>query len=92
MSGAITITIDGVEVQAQRGQTIMTAADAADIYIPRLCAHRELSPFGACRVCTVMVDGLPKAACTEPVSDGAVVENETPESQTQEQQLVKCTF
>ncbi|MFW6155586.1 MAG: 2Fe-2S iron-sulfur cluster-binding protein [Planctomycetota bacterium] len=78
MSKTITFTIDGVEVQAQPGQTILQAADAAGIYIPRLCAHKDLSPFGACRVCTVMVNGRPQSACTQPVAPDAVVENDTP--------------
>ncbi len=77
MSEKITFTIDGVDVQAEHGQTILKAADAAGIYIPRLCAHKELSPFGACRVCTVMVNGRPQSACTQPVAEGAVVENDT---------------
>jgi len=77
MSDTITFTIDGVEVAATPGQTILQAADAAGIYIPRLCAHKDLSPFGACRVCTVMVNGRPQSACTQPVADGAIVENDT---------------
>ena len=77
MSQTITFTIDGVKVEAEAGQTILQAADAAGIYIPRLCAHNELSPFGACRVCTVMVNGRPQAACTQPVAEGIVVENDT---------------
>jgi len=92
MSDTITITIDGVEIQAERGQTIMVAADAAGIYIPRLCAQRELSPFGACRVCTVMVDGRPRTACTEPVSDGAIIENETPQLLDTRRALVEMLF
>mgnify|MGYP006297145921 FL=1 len=78
MSDKITFTIDGVEVTAEPGQTILQAADAAGIYIPRLCAHRELKPWGACRVCTVLVNGRPQSACTQPVAQGAVVENDTP--------------
>ena len=77
MSDKITFTIDGVEVQAEAGQTILQAADEAGIYIPRLCAHNKLSPFGACRVCTVMVNGRPQTACTQPVAEGMVVENDT---------------
>ncbi len=77
MSKSITLTIDGVEVTAQAGQTILQAAEAAGIYIPRLCAKTDLSPFGACRVCTVFADGRPQAACTQPVSNGMVVQSET---------------
>ncbi|HOI55794.1 MAG TPA: 2Fe-2S iron-sulfur cluster-binding protein [Phycisphaerae bacterium] len=77
MSETITFTIDGKEVSAQPGQTIMQAADAAGIYIPRLCAFEGLVPHGSCRVCTVMVNGRAQAACTQPVADGIVVENDT---------------
>ena len=77
MSDTITFTIDGVEVQGEPGQTIMAAADAAGVYIPRLCAKEELSPFGSCRVCTVMCDGRPQAACTQPVAEGMVVESDS---------------
>jgi len=73
----ITIFIDGKEVKAQAGQTIMEAADAAGIYIPRLCAKEGLSPYGSCRVCTVMCNGRPQTACTQPVAEGMVVENDT---------------
>ena len=80
MSDTITLTIDGAEIQGKRGQTILEAADVAGIYIPRLCAIvGELAPHGSCRVCTVMADGRPQAACTQPIADGMVVENETPQ-------------
>ena len=77
MSDAIVFTIDGVEVHGEPGQTIMQAADAAGIYIPRLCAKDELSPYGSCRVCTVLVNGRPQAACTQPIAPGMIVENGT---------------
>lgn len=77
MSNTFTFTIDGVEVQASRGQTILEAADAAGIYIPRLCHMKGLTPYGSCRVCTVMVNGRPQASCTQPAAPGAVVLNDT---------------
>ena len=77
MSDTVTFTIDGVEVRGEPGQTIMQAADAAGIYIPRLCSVTDLEPHGSCRVCTVMVNGRPQAACTQPIADGIVVENNT---------------
>ena len=77
MSQTITFMIDGVKVPATPGQTILEAAEAANIYIPRLCHHRELQPFGACRICTVLVNGRPASACTQPVAPGMIVENDT---------------
>ena len=77
MNHTFTFTIDGAEVRGRPGQTIMQAADEAGIYIPRLCAHKELVPHGSCRVCTVFVNGRPQSACTQPAAPGIIVENET---------------
>jgi len=79
MSENVTFSIDGVEVAGQRGQTILQAADEAGIYIPRLCTAPGLSPGGACRVCTVLVNGRPQAACTHPIGPGMLVESSKPE-------------
>jgi [NiFe] hydrogenase diaphorase moiety small subunit len=92
MSEIVTFTIDGVEVKGQAGQTIMQAASAAGIYIPRLCAQKDLTPHGSCRVCTVMVNGRPQAACIQPVAEGSVVENETPEIKDLRKSLVEMLF
>jgi len=92
MSEKITFTIDGVEVQADRGQTILKAAQEAGVYIPRLCAKDELSPFGACRVCTVLVNGRAQAACTEPCSPGAIVESETEQVQGIRKKIIEMLF
>lgn len=71
-------TIDGVEVRAEPGQTIMEAADAAGVYIPRLCDHEGLRHQGGCRVCTVKAGGRSVSACTQPAEPGQSVEAETP--------------
>jgi len=92
MSDTITLTIDGVEIQGIPGQTIMEAADAAGIYIPRLCAMKDLTPHGSCRVCTVMVNGRSQAACTQPVAQGIVVESETEEVNTIRRDIVDMLF
>jgi len=76
---AVSVTIDGIEVRAEPGMTVLEAARAADIYIPTLCYHPKLSPFGACRLCVVEIEetrGFP-TACTVPVSDGMVIRTET---------------
>ncbi len=92
MSDTITFTIDGVEIEATRGQSIMKAADEAGIYIPRLCAKDELEPFGACRVCTVLVNGRPQSACTQPVAPGIVVENDTETLRNTRRLLIEMLF
>ncbi|MCF7853449.1 MAG: (2Fe-2S)-binding protein [Candidatus Pacebacteria bacterium] len=92
MSTTITFTIDGVDVQGEPGQTIMQAADAAGIYIPRLCAFEDLSPHGSCRVCTVMVNGRPQSACTQPISEGMTVENNTDEITEIRKDIIEMLF
>lgn len=89
MSDPVRFTLDGVEVRATRGQKILEAADAAGIYIPRLCWLAELTPGGACRLCTVLVDGRPLAACTQPVAEGIVVENDVPELHEWRRQILE---
>lgn len=88
----ITFTIDGAKVVANPGETIMQAADRAGIYIPRLCAHKTLHPFGACRVCTVLVNGRPQSACTQPAAEGAVVENDTEQLRDARSSLIEMLF
>jgi [NiFe] hydrogenase diaphorase moiety small subunit len=92
MSDTIQFTIDGVEVAGRPGQTILQAAEAAGVYIPRLCAHKDLTPHGSCRVCTVKVNGRPAAACTQPVAPGMSVENDTPELKEHRSALVEMLF
>ena len=69
--------VDGVQVTATPGQSILEACDAAGIYIPRLCYHPDLEPGGNCRVCTCTVNGRNVAACVTPAAYGIVVENDT---------------
>lgn len=88
----VTITIDGVEVKAQEGQTILQAADAAGIYIPRLCYHKDLPPGGHCRVCTVKVNGRPTSSCTFPVAEGLIVENDTDELKGMRRTIIEMLF
>ena len=51
----ILVKIDGKEVQAHEGLTILEAAQSAGISIPTLCHHEKLEPFGGCRLCIVKV-------------------------------------
>lgn len=89
---SMTIIIDGVEVPAKPGQTVLEAADEAGIYIPRLCYHPSLPPGGHCRVCTVKINGRPFNSCTYPVSDGLVVENETDELRAMRTSIIEMLF
>jgi predicted molibdopterin-dependent oxidoreductase YjgC len=75
----INITIDNRPLKAEKGLTILQVAERNHIYIPTLCAHKDLTPFGGCRMCIVEVEkmrGLP-TACTTPVEEGMVVRTRT---------------
>ena len=79
MADKVKIIIDGETFQAKAGQTILEAAGEAGTYIPHLCYHKDLTPGGHCRVCTVKVNGKPINACTMIVGEGMVIENDTDE-------------
>jgi [NiFe] hydrogenase diaphorase moiety small subunit len=88
----VTIIIDGKDVPATASQTVMQAADAAGMYIPRLCYVKDLPPGGHCRVCTVKVNGRPQNACTFPVSEGLVIENDTEELKALRRAIIEMLF
>jgi bidirectional [NiFe] hydrogenase diaphorase subunit len=73
----ITLQIDGREVKAKQGMTILEAAQSAGIFIPTLCHHEKLEPYGACRICTVEIETRGRtnlvAACLYPVEQNLVV-------------------
>jgi len=92
MINPVTFTLDGRTVEAEAGQTILEAAEAAGVYIPRLCHMPGLVPWGGCRVCTVLVNGRPTAACVQPVTNGMFVESETEELRDLRRAVVEMLF
>ncbi|HAA94318.1 MAG TPA: hypothetical protein DCE26_01345 [Dehalococcoidia bacterium] len=77
----ITISFDGQEVVTQPGKMVLEAAIEAGVYVPYLCYHPGMKPYGACRMCVVSVEGQRgyPAACTLPVADGMKVQTGSPE-------------
>lgn len=74
MPELITLTIDGVEVKAAPGTSILRAALDYGIYIPHLCDHPDLESVGVCRVCLVEIEGRrPTVSCMTPVEEGMEV-------------------
>jgi [NiFe] hydrogenase diaphorase moiety small subunit len=92
VSEKITFILDGNTIEGEPGQTILKAADAAGRYIPRLCSHKDLVPHGSCRVCTVLVNGRPQAACTQPAAEGIVVESGSPKVQKLRTSIIEMLF
>ncbi|MCL4269277.1 MAG: molybdopterin-dependent oxidoreductase [Anaerolineales bacterium] len=75
----VQITINNKQIDVPEGTTVLRAAEMAGIQIPKLCEHKELTPYGGCRLCIVEVQGVrvPMASCTLPVNNGMVVNTET---------------
>jgi bidirectional [NiFe] hydrogenase diaphorase subunit len=73
----IIVQIDERKVEAREGMTILEAAQRVGIFIPTLCYHEKLEPYGACRICTVEVETRGRtnlvASCLYPVEQDLVV-------------------
>ncbi|MCU0774511.1 MAG: 2Fe-2S iron-sulfur cluster-binding protein [Ideonella sp.] len=87
-----TFTLDGLELPCEPGQTILEAAVAAGRTIPHLCWHPGLGQSGACRLCTVRVDGQLGAACTTRVRPDSTVECRTEELDDRRRMLLQMLF
>ncbi len=76
---SITLTIDGKRIITEEGSTILNVATQNGIKIPNLCYDGRVELYGACGLCTVEVEGIPKLlrACSTKVSDGMVVHTQT---------------
>jgi NADH-quinone oxidoreductase subunit G len=88
----ITFTIDGREVQAPENSMLVDAAKRGDVEIPVFCYEPKLgNPVGACRMCLVEVEGIPKlqTGCSTPVKDGMVVHTSSERVKTAQQAVVE---
>ncbi len=77
----INLKIDGKDVVAKAGMTILEAAQSVGVAIPTVCHHEKLVPYGACRICTVEAESNGRtnlvAACLHPVENDLVVRTKT---------------
>ncbi|HKF37102.1 MAG TPA: NADH-quinone oxidoreductase subunit NuoG, partial [Ktedonobacteraceae bacterium] len=74
------LTIDDIPVAVPPGTLVWAAAQQAGIEIPIYCYHPKMPPLGACRMCFVEIEKVPKppqTACTTPVSEGMIVHTKT---------------
>jgi len=88
----ITFTIDGLEVKAPENAMLVDAAKHGDVEIPVFCYEPKLgNPVGACRMCLVEIEGIPKlqTGCSTPVKDGMVVHTQTDRVKTAQQSVVE---
>jgi NADH-quinone oxidoreductase subunit G len=88
----ITFTIDGREVVAPENTMLVDAAKYGDVEIPVFCYEPKLgAPVGACRMCLVEIDGIPKlqTGCSTPVKDGMAVYTQSDRVRTAQQSVVE---
>ena len=83
MADPINVTIDGVEIEATKGELVIAAAERAGVYIPRFCYHPRMRAVGMCRMCLVNVDTgrgpMLTASCVAEVAPNMVVDTTAPE-------------
>ncbi|HEV8051610.1 MAG TPA: NADH-quinone oxidoreductase subunit NuoG [Parachlamydiaceae bacterium] len=79
MTEMVNLTIDGNALSVSKGTTVYTAARKLGIDIPIFCYQDRMPPFGACRVCLVEVEKMPKlqTSCTLVATEGMVVKSQT---------------
>ncbi len=88
----VTFTIDGREVSAPENAMLVDAAKYGDVEIPVFCYEPKLGqPVGACRMCLVEIEGIPKlqTGCSTPVKDGMVVHTQTERVHTAQRAVVE---
>jgi len=77
----ISLTIDNQTIEVAEGTTVLEAAEKLNIYIPTLCHHESLIPYGGCRLCVVEVSRNGTAdltsSCTYKVEEGLKVKTNT---------------
>ena len=81
MAEMIELTIDGKEVEVEKGKTILEAAKKVNINIPTLCFLKDINEMGECRMCLVEVEGRRGFAtsCIQKAEEGMVIHTNTPQ-------------
>ena len=85
------LEIDHQPVSVPDGTTVLHAAEMAGIYVPSLCSHKELSPFGGCRLCTVEISGMRgyPLACSTVAARGMKVTTDTVTLRAMRQEILQ---
>ena len=88
----VNITVDGKKLTAPAGTLLIEACKSAGIEVPSFCYYPGLSLQGACRMCLVEIEKMPKlqTACTTPVAEGMVVTTETTRSSRPARRCSNC--
>jgi bidirectional [NiFe] hydrogenase diaphorase subunit len=91
---AKTLTIDGKQISASEGQSVLDAAQDAGVKIPTLCHLEGVGDVGACRLCLVEIAGSNKLqpACTLQVAEGMSIQTTTPRLQEYRRMILELLF
>ncbi|MEK6659921.1 MAG: 2Fe-2S iron-sulfur cluster-binding protein, partial [Campylobacterota bacterium] len=91
MNKLINFKIDGISVEAQRGETILTVARKNGIYIPTMCYISKTSPCASCRMCVVEAEGVDGfiLSCNTPPTEGAQITTNTAALQNERTNIMK---
>ena len=87
----INFKIDGISVEAQKGETILTVARKHDIYIPTMCYISKTTPCASCRMCVVEAEGVEGfvLSCNTPPTEGIEITTSTPELENERTNIMK---
>lgn len=91
MNKLINFKIDGISVEAQKGETILTVARKNGIYIPTMCYISKTSPCASCRMCVVEAEGVEGfiLSCNTPPTEGAQITTNTAALQNERTNIMK---
>lgn len=92
MATFVKFTLDGTPCLAEEGAQLVAAARENGVYIPTLCNYPGIPPKGACRICTVLVNGIEQTACTTKVVEDMTVQTSTPELEAFRKAVVEILF
>lgn len=92
MSEVIKFKIDGKEIIATKGQTIIEAATENGVFIPTLCNFTGVKPKGSCRICSVKINNRFMTSCTTPAEAGMEVESNTEEISDLRKSIIELLF
>jgi NADH-quinone oxidoreductase subunit G len=78
----VNVVVDGVAMQAKKGEMVIRLTDRNDVYIPRFCYHDKLPIAANCRMCLVEIEKAPKPmpACATPVAEGMKIFTRSPKA------------
>ncbi|MDW7760684.1 MAG: molybdopterin-dependent oxidoreductase [Acidobacteriota bacterium] len=87
----LTMEFDGRPAAFPEGATVLRAAEINGVSISSLCSHKDLSPFGGCRLCMVEIEGLPgfPLSCSTPAAEGMKVRTESPALRENRREMLK---